>query len=86
MTYKALSMEELLDKARRISNIGRFLPRDYARCHGLGAGNISCDRTDSCLRYVNPSSSIENLENASWFIPELKIGESGCEEYIGDED
>ena len=85
MTYKSYDTEELLAKARQISAIGTFLPRDYARCNGIGGENLICDRRQSCLRYVDSSSSIENLENASWFIPELKIGESGCEEYIGNE-
>jgi hypothetical protein len=83
--YKSRDTEELLAEARRISNIGRFLPRDYARCTGIGKGTIICDRTETCLRFVDPASNTENLENASWFRPELKIGESGCKEFIGDE-
>jgi hypothetical protein len=58
----------------------RALPRDYARCNGIGGENLICDRRESCLRYQEPELCYENY---SWFMPNLVKGESGCEEYIG---
>jgi len=82
MTYKFYDSDSLLKQAREISNVGLFLTRDYARCKGIGKGNIICDRRQSCLRYQEPEFCTENY---SWFLPILIKDQSGCEEYIGDE-
>lgn len=81
MTYQSRSTEELLAEARRISNIGKFLPRDVARCPGE-EGCIICGKREDCLRYV-PDSTEEG--NFTYFMPKLTVLEQGCEEYIGDE-
>ena len=88
MSYKSYDTEEMLAKARRIAAIGTFLPRDYARCNGVGfnpngRGVIECDRRQSCKRFL--SYDDVDAKYARYLIPEMTKEKPNCEEYIGDE-
>ncbi len=63
----------------------RQLPRDYARCDGVGfnpdgRGVIECDRRQSCKRFL--SFNDVDSKYARYLIPEMTIEKPNCEEYI----